>query len=239
MSDFEFKVTQKGTVAHIDLSRPNEGNALTRGMMFQLAQALRASAQDPLIHLVVIESSGDYFCKGRDGKGESRAGMTPYEIRVNMMGAVLDVYKAISDVPVPVVAKVHADAVGFGSAMAVACDLTLASSQVKFSFPEIEHDIPPTMAMCAALGKVPAKALSYLIYSAESVDALEAKQLGMASKVYAQASFEVEVNAFIEKLSSKPRLVLETIKKYQEKATHASPDMALEYAGTLLALVRS
>jgi len=32
---------------------------------------------------------------------------------------------------------------------------------------------------------------------------------------------------------------LETIKKYQEKATHASPDMALEYAGTLLALVRS
>ncbi len=239
MSDFEFKVTQKGTVAHIDLSRPNEGNALTRGMMFQLAQALRASAQDPLIHLVVIESSGDYFCKGRDGKGESRAGMTPYEIRVNMMGAVLDVYKAISDVPVPVVAKVHADAVGFGSAMAVACDLTLASSQVKFSFPEIEHDIPPTMAMCAALGKIPAKALSYLIYSAESVDALEAKQLGMASKVYAQASFEVEVNAFIEKLSSKPRLVLETIKKYQEKATHASPDMALEYAGTLLALVRS
>jgi enoyl-CoA hydratase/carnithine racemase len=95
------------------------------------------------------------------------------------------------------------------------------------------------MAMCAALGKVPAKALSYLIYSAESVDALEAKQLGMASKVYAQATFEVEVNAFIEKLSSKPRLVLETIKKYQEKATHASPDMALEYAGTLLALVRS
>lgn len=239
MSDFEFKVTQNGTVAHIDLSRPNEGNALTRGMMFQLAQALRASAQDPFIHLVVIESSGDYFCKGRDGKGESRAGMTPYEIRVNMMGAVLDVYKAISDVPVPVVAKVHADAVGFGSAMAVACDLTLASSQVKFSFPEIEHDIPPTMAMCAALGKVPAKALSYLIYSAESVDALEAKQLGMVSKVYAQASFEVEVNAFIEKLSSKPRLVLETIKKYQEKATHASPDMALEYAGTLLALVRS
>jgi 2-(1,2-epoxy-1,2-dihydrophenyl)acetyl-CoA isomerase len=239
MSDFEFKVSQKGTVAHIDLSRPNEGNALTRGMMFQLAQALRASAQDPSIHLVVIESSGDYFCKGRDGKGESRAGMTPYEIRVNMMGAVLDVYKAISDVPVPVVAKVHADAVGFGSAMAVACDLTLASSQVKFSFPEIEHDIPPTMAMCAALGKIPAKALSYLIYSAESVDALEAKQLGIASKVYAQASFEMEVNAFIEKLSSKPRLVLETIKKYQEKATHASPDMALEYAGTLLALVRS
>ena len=239
MSEFEFKITQKGSVAHIDLSRPSEGNALTRGMMFQLAKVLRDCGANPGVNLVVIEATGDFFCKGRDGKGESRAGMTPYEIRVNMMGAVLDVYKAITDVPVPVLAKVHADAVGFGSAMAVACDLTLASSQVKFSFPEIEHDIPPTMAMCAALGKIPAKALSYLIYSAEAVDAQEAKQLGIASKVYPQASYDAEVSAFIEKLSSKPRLVLETIKKYQEKATHASPDMALEYAGTLLALVRS
>lgn len=239
MSEFEFKVTKKGSVARIDLSRPNEGNTLTRAMMFQLAKELRTSGEDPGINLVVIQATGDYFCKGRDGKGESRAGMTPYEIRVNMMGAVLDVYKAIADVPVPVIAKVQADAVGFGSAMAVACDLTLASSQVKFSFPEIEHDIPPTMAMCAALGKIPAKALSYLIYSAETVNASEATQLGIASKVYSQSSFEEDAEAFIEKLSSKPRLVLETIKKYQEKATHASPDMALEYAGTLLALVRS
>ena len=231
MSEFEFKVTQKGSVSYIDLSRPHEGNALTRAMMFQLAKVLRTCGEDPSNHLLVIEASGDYFCKGRDGKGESRTGMTPYEIRVNMMGAVLDVYKAIADVPVPVVANVHADAVGFGCALAVACDLTLTSSQVKMSFPEIEHDIPPTMAMCAALGKIPAKALSYWIYSAE--------QLGMASQVYAQASFEAQTKLFIEKLSAKPRLVLETIKKYQEKATHASPDMALEYAGTLLALVRS
>jgi enoyl-CoA hydratase/carnithine racemase len=239
MSEFEFKVAQKGSVSYIDLSRPHEGNALTRAMMFQLAKVLRTCGEDPSNHLLVIQASGDYFCKGRDGKGESRTGMTPYEIRVNMMGAVLDVYKAIADVPVPVVAKVHADAVGFGCALAVACDLTLTSSQVKMSFPEIEHDSPPTMAMCAALGKIPAKALSYLIYSAESVDAAQAKQLGMASQVYEQASFEAQTKLFIEKLSAKPRLVLETIKKYQEKATHASPDMALEYAGTLLALVRS
>ncbi len=239
MSEFKFNVTLKGSVAYIDLSRPNEGNALTRAMMFQLANVLRTTGQNPSINLLVIEGSGDFFCKGRDGKGESRSGMTPYEIRVQMMGAVLDVYKAITDVPVPVIARVHADAVGFGSAMAVACDLTLASSHVKFSFPEIEHDIPPTMAMCAALGKIPAKALSYLIYSAEAVDAMEARQLGIASKVYPQETFDNDVAVFIEKLSGKPRLVLETIKKYQEKATHASPDMALEYAGTLLALVRS
>jgi enoyl-CoA hydratase/carnithine racemase len=239
MTDFEFEVIQRDSVAYINLGRPVEGNALTRAMMFQLAKVLRFTAQNQHLSLIVIEGEGEYFCKGRDGKGESRAGMTPYEIRVQMMGAVLDVYQSISDVPIPVIAKVHGHAVGFGCALAVACDLTLVSDQAKFSFPEIEHDIPPTMAMCAALGKIPAKALSYLIYSAEEVGAIEAKQLGIASQVYPEPNFQVQTQAFIEKLSAKPRLVLETIKKYQEKASNASPDMAMEYAGTLLALVRS
>jgi enoyl-CoA hydratase/carnithine racemase len=187
----------------------------------------------------VIEARGPQFCRGRDGKGESRAGMTPYDVRVKLMGAVLGVYEAIADVPVPVVARVHGDALGFGAAMAVGCDITLAASSARFAFPEIEHDIPPTMAMCAALGKVPAKALTYLIYSAEQIDATQAVALGLASKVLPQASFAPDFDAFVERLAGRPRLVLETIKRYQANASQLSPDMASEYAGTLLALVRS
>jgi enoyl-CoA hydratase/carnithine racemase len=239
MSNFQFQINRSNGVAYIDLNRPEEGNALTRSMMFELARVLRVEGSDPNNRLVVLEARGDFFCKGRDGKGESRAGMTPYEIRLNMMGAVLDVYKALADVAVPVIAKVHAQAIGFGAAVAVACDITLASDAAVFSFPEIEHDIPPTMAMCAALGKIPAKALSFLIYSAEEVDASQVVSLGIASKVFQHQSFDGECQKFIDKLSQKPRLVLETIKRYQDKASHLTPDMASEYAGTLLALVRS
>ncbi len=239
MTDFQFKVSRQNHVSYIDLNRPAEGNALTRAMMFDLASVLRTEGAQPTTKLVVLGGSGEFFCKGRDGKGESRVGMTPYEIRVNMMGAVLDVYKALADVPVPVIAKVHANAVGFGAALAVACDITLASDAAVFSFPEIEHDIPPTMAMCAALGKIPAKALSYLIYSAEEVDSSQVVSLGIASKVFERLSFEANCQKFIDRLSLKPRLVLETIKRYQDKASQLSPDMASEYAGTLLALVRS
>jgi hypothetical protein len=49
----------------------------------------------------------------------------------------------------------------------------------------------------------------------------------------------VEARAFLTTLASRPRLVLETIKRYQAKAAHLSPEMASEYAGTLLALVRT
>ena len=239
MSEFDFTVTRAGAVARIDLNRPEEGNALTRAMMIRLAALLRELGSAPDVNVVAIAGRGAQFCRGRDGRGESRAGMTPYEVRVKMMGAVLDSYQAIWDVPVPVVALVHGDALGFGAALAVGCDITLATSNARFAFPEIEHDIPPTMAMCAALGKIQAKALTYLIYSAEQIGAEQAVMLGLASKVLPQASFAADAEAFLAKLASRPRLVLETIKRYQAKAAHLTPDMASEYAGTLMALVRA
>lgn len=238
MSDFEFKVRRAGAIARVDLNRPDEGNAMTRGMMVALAATLREIGADTSVHVVALEARGAFFCKGRDGRGESRAGMTPYEIRQKMMGAVLGSYEAIAGVPVPVVGLVHADALGFGAAMAVACDITLAADTASFAFPEIEHDIPPTMAMCAALGKINSKALSWLIYSAEKISAERATAVGLVSKVLPQAGFAADTDAFLKTLASRPRLVLETIKRYQAKAEHLTPDMASEYAGTLLALVR-
>ncbi len=172
--------------------------ALTRAMMLQLSATLRDLGSLPDVHVVTLEGRGKQFCRGRDGKGESRAGMTPYEIRQKMMRAVLDVYQAVADVPVPVVARVQGDALGFGCATAVGCDITLAASNARFAFPEIEHDIPPTMAIYAALGKVQAKALTYLIYSADSISAADS-------------------DAFLKKLAGRPRLILGTIKKYQRK----------------------
>src|SRR5450631_3547604 len=189
MREFDFKIKRDGAIAHVDLNRPEEGNALTRAMMLRFAQVLRELGADTKINVIAISGRGDQFCRGRDGKGESRADMTPYDVRVKMMGAVLDSYQAIRDVPVPVVALVHGDALGFGAALAVGCDITFAASDARFAFPEIEHGIPPTMAMCAALGKVGAKALTYLIYSAEQIDAEQAVALGLASKVLPQASF--------------------------------------------------
>jgi len=239
MSDLQFKVTRDGAIARVDLGRPEEGNAITRPMMLQLAKLLRELGSTADVHVVAIYGRGPQFCRGRDGKGESRSGMSPYDIRVNMMGAVLDVYQAIADVPVPVVACVHGDALGFGAAMAIGCDVTLAAANAKFAFPEIDHGIPPTMAMCAATGKVQSKALIYLVYSAEEISAQHAVTLGLASKVLPQESFAADADVFLKKLAGRPRLILETIKRYHLKAANLTPEMASEYAGTLLALVRS
>ena len=239
MSDLDFAVRTTGAVARIDINRPDDGNMLTRAMMTRLAEILRDLGSRPEHNVVVIEGRGSDFCRGRDGKGESSKGMSAYEMRTKLMGATLGVYEAISAAPVPVVALVHGPATGFGAAMAAACDITLAASGARFSFPEIKHGIPPTMAMAAILHKVPPKALAYLIYSGAELSADQAVTFGLASCVYPQASFASQSETFVTDLASRSRLNLETIKKYQLGAADLTAAMAAEYAGVLMAVVRA
>ncbi|MDB5531910.1 MAG: hypothetical protein JWO28_225, partial [Hyphomicrobiales bacterium] len=53
------------------------------------------------------------------------------------------------------------------------------------------------------------------------------------------ATFARDTDAFLTELATRPRIVLETVKKFQQNAGDLSSAMASEYAGALLALVRS
>ncbi|MDO9442112.1 MAG: enoyl-CoA hydratase/isomerase family protein [Beijerinckiaceae bacterium] len=239
MTSFEFETIRSGGIFRIDLGRPEDGNKLTRSMMRDLAETIRRGSLEAETRVIVLQGRGDFFCAGRDGRGESTAGLKPHEVREQMMGAVLSVYAAINASPVPVVALVQKPAVGFGAALAGGCDITLVAEGATLAFSEIKHGIPPTLAMAAVMKKVPAKALAWLIYSGADVTAQEALVMGLASKVLAGASFDAETDAFLIELASRPRIVLETIKKFMLTAQDMSAAQQSEYAGTLLALVRS
>ena len=119
------------------------------------------------------------------------------------------------------------------------CDITLAADNSKIAFSEVKHGIPPTLAMAAVMKKVPQKALAWLIFSGADVTPQEGIAMGLVSKVYPAASFDADTDAFLTELASRPRLVLETIKKFLLTAQDMSAAQQSEYAGTLLALVRS
>jgi len=238
MADFQFAIERRGTVGSIDLNRPEEDNKLTRPALVALAGHLRELAADEKLNVLVVKSRGKVFCGGRDGRGEDRSALSAYELR-KTMDAILGVYEAINAAPIPVLALAHGSGIGFGAALAGGCDITLAADTARFAFNEIKHGTPPTLAMSAVLRKVPAKALTYLIYSGAEIDAREALMFGLVSRVIPAEKFAAESEAFVTELASRPRLVLETIKKYQNNATYLPAPMASEYAGTLMAVVRA
>lgn len=228
-----------GPVVKLDLNRPDQGNAATKAMMREIVDAVRTHGANPETRIIAIVARGDQFCSGREvGGGPSPAPeRSAYELRTTVLSAVLDVYEALAACPVPTVACVQGDALGFGAAMAAACDITLVSDNTHIGFPEIEHNIPPVLAMSAAIRYVPAKALNWLVYSAERIDAATAVSMGLASHAFPDADFSRETEAFLERLATRPRLVLETVKRYHSKARDMILTSASDYAGTLLALL--
>jgi len=228
-----------GRLVRIDLNRPDAGNAMTGEMVAALTALLGELGADAGVHAVTIEGRGSAFCRGRDTKGDDRTGLSAYEIRERIMGVILGAYGAIASCPVPVVALVHGTAAGFGAALSMACDMTFASDAARFSFPEIKHQIPPALAMSALVGKVPPKAMAYLIYSGHEIDAQEALGFGMVSKMIPAQRFKADSDAILAEVVGRPRLVLQTIKRYERNARLLSADMASEYAGVLLALAQT
>jgi enoyl-CoA hydratase/carnithine racemase len=232
-------VDKSGPVVKLDFNRPDQGNAATTAMMHEIIEAVRTYGSDPATRVVALVARGEAFCTGREvgGAPPSAPERSAYELRNTVLAAVLDVYAALAACPVPTVACVQGDALGFGAALAAACDITLLSDKAHMGFPEIEHNIPPSLAMSAAMQCVPPKALMWLVYSAEKVDAATAVAMGLASRSLPAAGFAREVEAFLERLATRPRRVLETIKNYHTKARKMAPEAASDYAGTLLALL--
>ena len=67
---------------------------------------------------------------------------------------VFNCYNAFRECPLPVSAAVNGRALGFGFAIAVCADITIAADNAIFQMPEFGENIMPTIAMSALLGKL-------------------------------------------------------------------------------------
>jgi enoyl-CoA hydratase/carnithine racemase len=228
-----------GPIATITLNRPEIGNSLTRPMMIRLAKHIEDLGARPVVGVLVLAAEGAEFCRGRDGRGESRAGMSPYEVRAHLLSGLLSVFDAIAKAPIPLVSCVQGPASNFGVTLAAACDITLASDRATFRYAEIEQGTPPTTALSILMPNVAAKALAYLIYGARAFPAQQALRCGLVADVFPHDRFAEETRAFIATLAGRPRIALESIKRFQGRAAALSPDMRSEYAIALRALAGS
>jgi enoyl-CoA hydratase/carnithine racemase len=152
-----------------------------------------------------------------------------------MIGPIMDVYAAIAGAPQPVVGAVQGAALGFGCALATACDITIATDDSRFSLPELEKNFPPTLAISAMMARVPRKALTWMVYSTGEIDARTALQLGIVSSVVAKSALEAETGKLMTGLATRSREVLTGVKDYMRAAPSMDPRGAADYASNLLA----
>jgi enoyl-CoA hydratase/carnithine racemase len=239
MSDV-IRLSHKDAVATITLHRAADGNQLTIAMVRDLAAAFHEAGRTEA-KVIALRSTGADFCRGRDTRGGAAAGGPPnaLQMRSKLIEPLLSVYDAIANAAQPVVCAVQGAALGFGCALATACDITIASDAARFSLPEMEKNLPPTLAISAMMARVPQKALTWLVYTMREIDADTAWRLGIISDVVPAAQFVAETEKVVADLSTRSRDALVTVKDYF-RAAPGLPGRALaDLAGNMLATVFS
>jgi enoyl-CoA hydratase len=226
-----------GAVATVTLDRAAEGNLLTIDMLRELAAAFRAAgASDAKV--IVLRANGPDFCRGRDPRGGAPS-PTAMKMRSNVCEPILDVYDAMAATRQPIVGVVQGLAHGFGCAVAGACDITIAHDTARFKLPEMEKDLPPTLAVAALMPRVQRKALTYMVYAMEELDAATARQVGIVSKVVPSAAVEGELKRLLATMTARTPEALAAVKDFFRSASQMEPRGMADYAANLLAAVLS
>jgi enoyl-CoA hydratase len=205
-------------------------------MLRALTSALRAAGETDA-KVILLRANGSDFCRGR----ETKAGPPPSAmvLRNNILQPILDVFEAVANTPQPIVCAVQGAAFGFGCALAAGCDVTIAADVARFRLPELEKDLPPTLAMSAMMSRVPRKALAWMVYTTAEIDAPTAHRLGIVSDIVPVGELGVAVEKLLLMLTARSRDALLAVKEYTRTAPMMDSHGAAAYGGALLAAVLS
>jgi enoyl-CoA hydratase/carnithine racemase len=212
------------SVATMLLNRPEKLNALSRETLRDVVTACRWLDQTTAIKAVVVRGAGRAFSAGfdLDDFGTLDAETSPRDTAdLGRLAA-----EALTDVRPLTVAALHGHVVGGGLVLAAACDIRLASDDVRFSIPEVDLGIPLAWGGIPRLVRELGPAITKeLVLTCRPFDADEAKALRFLNRIVPADRLVEEAEALAAALAAKPTFSLRATK------THVNAVME-EIAGT-------
>ena len=165
-------------IVTITLDSPANRNALSRGLVAQLRDALAAAAAagtDGTAHAVLLTHTGTTFCSGA-ALDEMRDGDPADGTR-----AMLALFRQLLTLPIPVVARVDGAARAGGLGVLGACDVVLASDRSTFAFTEVRLGLAPAVISLPLRPLLTARAAARYFLTGETFGATVAAQIGLVT----------------------------------------------------------
>jgi 2-(1,2-epoxy-1,2-dihydrophenyl)acetyl-CoA isomerase len=230
----------KDRIATVTLNRPEKLNAENNKMADELVDVFNALDRLEEAGVVVITGSGRAFCAGADLKER----FLP-RIEEKKKGIIRDVTQEFSElgclalarIRKPTIAAVNGPASGVGCTLAVSCDIRIASTEAKFGFPFVRVGISPEFGSTYYLPRLIGigKACE-LVFTGQTLDAQEAKEIGLVNQVVAPDRLKEATYGMAEKILKMPPLAIQISKRALYQGMRA-PDLASHLQYETLAFV--
>jgi 2-(1,2-epoxy-1,2-dihydrophenyl)acetyl-CoA isomerase len=229
------KVTHDGAVGILTIDRRDRFNSLDVQTARELRKAGLQLTRDDAVRCVVVRGSGGIFCSGADlkyiragGDAKDLGYLTP-EAREKQPGSgaifkqILEyLHATISELrraPKPVIAAVDGVAAAGGLGLAMCCDLVIASERSSFEYAYFKTALCGAESSTFFLPKlVGLRRAMELALLNPRLSARQAKEEGLVSEVYPDATYEADVLALARRLSEGPTASYASAKQLMNEA---------------------
>ena len=212
------EVDKQDKILIITLNRPEKSNAINNSMhedfqgIFTYTNNLIESNS---LGAIIIKANGKNFCAGQDlSERKTNIEKNNLNLEQSIQKNYIPFINFIRDIKVPIISCVQGVAAGAGLSLVLCTDLIILSKDATLDFAFTRVGLCPDTAMSWHLPKLvgPSVALG-LTLTAEKLNAIDAKKIGIAWKVLDPAELETKTIEIAQKIASGPNIANYLTKK--------------------------
>ena len=198
--------SDNGGVATLMLNRPGQFNTLSTEVLQALIAEVDAIATDESVRVVVIAGAGRAFCAGHDLK-EMRANYTLASQQALFRLCSRFMMK-LTELPQPVIARVHGIATAAGCQLVSMCDLAVAADTARFALPGVNVGVFCSTPAVGVVRNVSRKRVMELLLTGDPIDAATALDWGLVNRVVEPAALDAAVKSFTDRILARSAAVV-------------------------------
>jgi 2-(1,2-epoxy-1,2-dihydrophenyl)acetyl-CoA isomerase len=222
---------REGPISILTMARQEKLNALNEVMIRELSSSFADVADDRECRVVILTGAGGNFCSGADlsARGDRQEAPDLPE-RMASLRNTFSLVEAIIELPKPILAAVSGFAVGAGCNLALACDITVAAEDARFSEIFVRRglaaDMGGTWILPRLIGLHRAKELAF---TGDVLSAAEALGMGLINRVVPLAVLMAEAKALAGKIARNAPLALRLTKEGINRSSGMSIRDAIDH----------
>ncbi len=191
-----FRLEREGEAVRLVLDRPEARNAIPAGAWRTLAARI-VEAAGPPARLLLLTGAGSAFCAGAD-LTDFAALRQDAAARIRFREDMRSAIDALGEAAIPTVALVDGACYGAGVALALACDLRLASASARFAITPARFGISyPHEDVHRLVELVGPGQAARLLLTGLGLDAGEAAAIGLVDMVDPAGGGEAIIDAIL------------------------------------------
>jgi enoyl-CoA hydratase/carnithine racemase len=217
-------------VMTITLNRPEKLNAITRGMLDEVAAALKKADKDDNVGVVVLTGAGRAFSAGVDLTELGARKLDNGGVGGSLDEPARKVINAIIKLPKPVIARINGHCYTGALEIALACDLIVCAEEAKLGDTHTKWGLRPSWGMSARLpGAVGRRRAKEMSFTARAITGAEAVTWGLANRSAPLAGLDAAVKEFTDAILANSREAIAAYKALYNKGGNRVEKRALEF----------